>query len=85
MWWLFQVLIMTLIIGSNGAYHWAGPNSGFAVMVLLAAFAVSWLSVWLNDLLLSVFSRTLTPMGLLLRLSSEPRGYGPRRVSKVTM
>jgi len=28
MWWLFQVLIMTLIIGSNGTYHWAGENSG---------------------------------------------------------
>jgi hypothetical protein len=38
MWFLFQVAIMTLIIGSNGAYHWAGENSGFAVP-LLAAFA----------------------------------------------
>jgi hypothetical protein len=35
---------MTLIIGPNGAYHWAGPHSGFAVG-LLAAFAASWLSV----------------------------------------
>ena len=49
MWFLFQIAIMTLIIGSNGAYHWAGDNSGFAVP-LLAAFAASWLSVWLNDL-----------------------------------
>jgi hypothetical protein len=32
------------IIGPNGAYHWAGDNSGFAVG-LLAAFAASWLSV----------------------------------------
>ena len=23
MWFLFQIAIMTLIIGSNGAYHWA--------------------------------------------------------------
>src|SRR6516162_2567523 len=53
MWWLFQVLIMTLIIGSNGAYHWAPKYGGFAV-VLLAAFAASLLSVWLNDLLLWV-------------------------------
>ena len=37
MWFLFQIAIMTLIIGSNGAYHWAGDNSGFAVP-LLAAF-----------------------------------------------
>jgi hypothetical protein len=42
MWFLFQIAI-TLIIGSNGAYHWAGENSGFAVP-LLAAFAASWLS-----------------------------------------
>jgi hypothetical protein len=35
---------MTLIIGSNGAYHWAGENSGFAVL-LLAALAASWLCV----------------------------------------
>jgi hypothetical protein len=54
MWWLFQGLIMTLIIGSNAAYHWARQDSGFAVMVLLAAFAASWSSVWLNDLLLWV-------------------------------
>jgi hypothetical protein len=46
MWWLFQVLIMTLIIGSNGAYHWAPKGGGFAV-ALLAAFAAM-----LNDLLL---------------------------------
>ena len=28
-WWLFQIAIMTLIIGSNGAYHWVpkGPAS----------------------------------------------------------
>jgi len=26
MWWLFQVLIMTLIIASNGAYLWAPQN-----------------------------------------------------------
>jgi hypothetical protein len=45
MWWLFQVLIMTLIIGPNGAYHWAGGNSDFAVP-LLASFAASWLSVY---------------------------------------
>ena len=44
---VFQVRIMTLII--EGAYHWAGDNSGFAIP-LLAAFAASWLSVWLNDL-----------------------------------
>src|SRR6516164_10702027 len=37
MWFLFQIAIMTLIIGSNGAYHLAGDNSGFAVP-LLAAF-----------------------------------------------
>ena len=30
-WWLFQIAIMTLIIGSNGTYHWGGPHSGFAV------------------------------------------------------
>jgi len=23
LWWSFQIAIMTLIIGSNGAYHWA--------------------------------------------------------------
>ena len=46
---VFQVRIMTLIIGSKGAYHWACDNSGFAIP-LLAAFAASWLSVWLNDL-----------------------------------
>jgi|SRR6516165_11272682 hypothetical protein len=23
MWWLFQITIMTPIIGPNGAYHWA--------------------------------------------------------------
>ena len=23
MWFLFQIAIMTLIIGSNGVYHWA--------------------------------------------------------------
>jgi hypothetical protein len=50
MWELFQIAIMTLIIGSNGAYHWAPKGGGFAV-ALLAAFAASWLSVWLNDLL----------------------------------
>jgi hypothetical protein len=49
MWWLFQITIMTLIIGSNGAYHWAPHGGGFTVG-LLAAFAASWLSVWLNDL-----------------------------------
>ena len=48
---VFQVRIMTLIIGSKGAYHWAGDNSGFAIPPL-AAFAASWLSVWLNDHLL---------------------------------
>jgi len=42
---------MTLIIGSNGADHWAPKGGGFAV-ALLAAFAASWLSVWLNDLIL---------------------------------
>ena len=26
MWWLFQVLIMTLIIASSGAYLWAPQN-----------------------------------------------------------
>jgi hypothetical protein len=25
---------MTLIIGANGAYHWADENSGFAVLYL---------------------------------------------------
>src|SRR6516164_2844927 len=49
MWFLFQIAIMTLIIGSNGAYHWAPKGGGFAV-ALLAALAASWLSVWLNDL-----------------------------------
>ena len=34
MWCLLQIAIMTLIIGSNGAYHWAGDNSGFAVPCL---------------------------------------------------
>jgi len=48
MWFLFQIATMTLIIASNGAYHWAGPHS-FAVG-LLASFGASWLSVWLNDL-----------------------------------
>jgi hypothetical protein len=51
MWWLFQVLIMTLVVGSNGEYHWASKGGGFSV-AFLAAFAASWLSVWLNDLLL---------------------------------
>jgi hypothetical protein len=46
---LVQIAIMTLIIGSNGAYHRAAPHSGFAVG-LLAAFGASWLSVWFNDL-----------------------------------
>jgi hypothetical protein len=36
MWRLFQVLI----IGSNGAYHWAPHGGGFAV-AFLAAFAAS--------------------------------------------
>ena len=49
MWFLFQIAIMTLIIGSNGAYHWAPKGGGFAVAIL-AAFAASWLSVWLNEL-----------------------------------
>jgi hypothetical protein len=51
MWWLFQVLILILIliIGSNGAFHWAPKGGGFAVAIL-AAFAASWLSVWLNEL-----------------------------------
>jgi len=31
MWWLFQVLIMILFIGSNGAFHWAPKGGGFAV------------------------------------------------------
>ena len=44
MWFLFQIAIMTLIIGSNGAYHWAPKGGGFAV-AFLAAFAASWLSV----------------------------------------
>ena len=37
MWWLFQVLIMTLIIGSNGAYHWAGENSGSVSIITIDA------------------------------------------------
>jgi hypothetical protein len=41
MWFLFQIAIMTLIIGSNGAYHWAPKGGGFAV-AFLAAFAASW-------------------------------------------
>jgi hypothetical protein len=28
MWWLFQVLIMILIIGSNGAFPWAPKGRG---------------------------------------------------------
>jgi len=44
MWFLFQIAIMTLIIGSNGAYHWAPKGGRFAV-AFLAAFAASWLSV----------------------------------------
>jgi hypothetical protein len=27
MWFLFQIAIMTLIIGSNSAYHWAGETA----------------------------------------------------------
>jgi len=48
MWWLFQVLIMILFIGSNGAFHWAPKGGGFAV-AFLAAFAASWLSVGLVE------------------------------------
>jgi hypothetical protein len=40
-------------IGSNGDYH-SAPRGGGFVVALLAAFAASWLSVWLNDLLLWV-------------------------------
>jgi hypothetical protein len=40
MWWLFRVLIMILIIGSNGAFHWAPKGGGFAVAIL-AAFAAA--------------------------------------------
>jgi len=29
MWFLFQILIMTLIIGSNGAYRWAPRGGAF--------------------------------------------------------
>ena len=38
MWFLFQIAIMTLIIGSNGAYHWA-PKGGGLAEAFLAAFA----------------------------------------------
>jgi hypothetical protein len=51
--YLFQILIMTLIIGSDGAYQWA-PKYGGVAVALLAVFAASWLSVWLSDLLLWV-------------------------------
>jgi hypothetical protein len=64
MWWLFQITIMTLIIGSNGAYHWAPKGSGFAIG-LLAAFAASWLSVWLYDFFQWVRRKRGRPLGMV--------------------
>jgi hypothetical protein len=58
------ILIMSLIIGSNGAYHWAGENSGFAVP-LLAAFATSWCrlgsTIYFNERVASQASWILLP------------------------
>jgi hypothetical protein len=46
MWFLFQIAIMTLIIGSNGADHWAGSHCSFAVGLRPLPLA----GFWLNDL-----------------------------------
>jgi len=36
MWWVFQVLIMTLIIGSSGAYNWAGEKRRLLPPLIIA-------------------------------------------------
>jgi hypothetical protein len=38
--YLLQILLMPLIIGSNGAYHWAPKYGDVAVVLLVATQAI---------------------------------------------